>query len=78
MEPNVTESPPPLYTNPDIAQYLSAGTLHKFDVLQNYVYMHGNYLLTEPKFQLFDITYGNSKAIETTIQDLSFLNHHRH
>ena len=49
---------------------IHASILHEFDVLQNYAYTHGNYLLNNSQFKIFDNAYDNTRALAKSVKDL--------
>src|SRR5271168_2472390 len=63
-------TPPPLYLDPQIDQLLQDRTIHEFDILLNYAHTHGTYLLNNSQFRIFQITYENSKILNSTLQKL--------
>ena len=62
-----THTPPPLYANTRTGQLIDTGNLNEFDVLQDYAHTHGNYLLIDSQFKLFEIAHRNNQTLTSII-----------
>ena len=70
MQRNSPVTPPPLYADSDTERRVNEGILNEYDVFVNYVYTHGNYLISEPKFQIFDFAFHNHRILASIVRDL--------
>ena len=50
---------------------MNSGILHEFDLLKNYAYTHGNYLLDNSLFQIFDTTYETSQTLDSILRQFT-------
>ena len=64
-------TPPPLYADTRTDQLIDNGDLNEFDVLQNYAHSHGNYLLTDSQFKMFEIAHINDQTLTSNIQEFN-------
>jgi hypothetical protein len=65
------DSPPipsPLYIDSQTERHTNSRILREFDELKNYAYIHGNYLLNDSQFQIFETTYDTSRTLTSILQ----------
>src|SRR5271155_3704057 len=66
-------TPPPLYSDSTTDQLIDNGNLNEYDVLQNYTHTHGNYLLTDSLFKLFETSHINNQTLISIIRECNFV-----
>src|SRR5271155_4783428 len=63
---------PPLYSNSTTDTLIYNGNLNEYDILQNYAHTHGNYLLTDSLFKLFETAHINNQILISIIRECNF------
>ena len=66
-------TPPPLYSNSTTDTLIYDGNLNEYDVLRNYAHTHGNYLLTDSQFKLFEIAHTNNQTLISILLECNYV-----
>ena len=50
-------------------RYLANGAIEEYEIFEDYVVTHGNHLIDNPKYKLFDLAYRNHGLLVTLLHD---------